>query len=682
MPAIVEYFTKLSIGLSIVCIFYYVFLRRLTFYNWNRWYLLGYTVLACLLPFFNVVPLLERNDLINVQVIRSFPAISLQMTSAADTGIEVTEGTSVNTWPIAKLVFEIGALLLLMRLIVRLFSFMRIKRQSKPIQVNGMKVYQLDRPIKPFSFGNAIFINSQLHTPDELKEIIRHEFIHIRQKHTVDILWAEFLVIINWYNPFAWILRSAIRQNLEFIADSKVIETGVDRKSYQYLLLKVIGSRNFAVANNFNYSSLKTRIAMMNKIKSARIHLLRFLFILPLLATLLLSFREGMEKQKPTAINCGGIAFDIATNTPIAGASIVDLNTGSKTTTNSDGYFLLSFDGRDEMDIKLQITKQGFIDQLAAFSFKRSTAGTRSLVEIIGMKKGEADAKCDDCFSSMSLDHVDKASIDYQDVKKSFDTYLSSMEERKKSFQEEKEIVNKKPTGIIIETSDILIADEKGKMCAMGPTNVTIEDNAQGLIIANNKEYSPAEFKLAFKPGHTFPGATMYQSAIATERFGKKGENGVLILGKAECENKAADIPTKDTTPVNSRGFALHHEDGMSEDATRFFNRNPKVAMLYWKPRSAALEVYLKTGEIELYEMPAKQRDFEKKYGQIPIQQGSRGRSISNMELNEKGYFLSIVDNNGECTVSVLNKEKKEIARVPLNNWSKEDIENYGVVAN
>jgi hypothetical protein len=51
------------------------------------------------------------------------------------------------------------------------------------------------------------------------------------------------------------------------------------------------------------------------------------------------------------------------------------------------------------------------------------------------------------------------------------------------------------------------------------------------------------------------------------------------------------------------------------------------------------------------------------------------------MELNEKGYFLSIVDNNGECTVSVLDKEKMEIARVPLSNWSKEDIENYGVVA-
>jgi beta-lactamase regulating signal transducer with metallopeptidase domain len=97
----------------------------------------------------------------------------------------------------------------------------------------------------------------------------------------MDILWGEWLCILNWYNPFAWMIRRSIRQNLEFIADNKVLENGIDKKQYQYLLLKVTGSPQFTIGASFNLSSLKKRIAMMNKIKSARVHLLRFLLLFP-----------------------------------------------------------------------------------------------------------------------------------------------------------------------------------------------------------------------------------------------------------------------------------------------------------------------------------------------------------------------------------------------------------------
>src|SRR6185369_4807428 len=114
----------------------------------------------------------------------------------------------------------------------------------------------------------------------------------------LDILWAEFICIFNWYNPFAWLIRRAVRQNLEFIADDKVLQNGIDRKQYQYLLVKVIGNNQFSIAQKFNFSSLKKRIAMMNKMKSAGVHLLKFLFILPLVAVLLVAFRNNYEKRK------------------------------------------------------------------------------------------------------------------------------------------------------------------------------------------------------------------------------------------------------------------------------------------------------------------------------------------------------------------------------------------------
>jgi hypothetical protein len=170
-----------------------------------------------------------------------------------------------------------------------------MKRKALLVRTGGLNIYQVNEKIIPFSFGKNIFLNHDLHKGDELSEIILHEFIHVRQLHSIDIIWAEILCLLNWYNPFAWMLKRSIRQNLEFIADQKVLDNGIDRKKYQYLLLKVVGNNQYSIANQFNFSSLKKRIVMMNKIKSARVHMLRFLFLVPLLAVILLSFRDGLS---------------------------------------------------------------------------------------------------------------------------------------------------------------------------------------------------------------------------------------------------------------------------------------------------------------------------------------------------------------------------------------------------
>ncbi|HZE84700.1 MAG TPA: hypothetical protein VE035_10335, partial [Puia sp.] len=88
----------------------------------------------------------------------------------------------------------------------------------------------------------------------------------------------------------------------EFIANSKVLEKGLDKKGYQYHLLKVIGEPRYRLANNFNFSSLKKRIIMMNKIRSARLHLVKFLFLLPLFAVLLVAFRSQQSFTVATPV--------------------------------------------------------------------------------------------------------------------------------------------------------------------------------------------------------------------------------------------------------------------------------------------------------------------------------------------------------------------------------------------
>jgi beta-lactamase regulating signal transducer with metallopeptidase domain len=288
MTILLTYLFKLSLSLGVVFLFYQLVLRKLTFYTWNRWYLLVYTLLSFFIPFIDISPVLQRNDWNNNNIVEWVPAIESQnnTVTAANTS------SLFSPLNIVMIVVITGMIIMLARLAVQLLSFRRMMKKAKLIRGEGMKLYQVDEEIIPFSFGNSIFINQDLHTSAELQEIILHEFVHVKQKHSLDIIWAELLCLFNWYNPFAWLFKRSIRQNLEFIADNKVLENGINKKQYQYLLLKVIGNNQFSIAQKFNFSSLKKRIAMMNKLKTAKLHLVKFLFILPLLAIILVSFRK------------------------------------------------------------------------------------------------------------------------------------------------------------------------------------------------------------------------------------------------------------------------------------------------------------------------------------------------------------------------------------------------------
>jgi beta-lactamase regulating signal transducer with metallopeptidase domain len=295
MSLLIQYLLKLFISLSIVWIFYQLVLRRLTFYNANRWYLLGYTAVCFFIPFINIAPVVNGSE----GAARFIPTVqqyTFVLEESANCPAPVLS-TGYDKWDWLFIALAVGVIFFLSKFIIRCISFYKMRRQAKLVLSGEVRLYQVDKDIIPFSFGNSIFINQQLHNQSELQEIIRHEFVHVKQKHTHDIIWGELLCIINWYNPFAWLIRNAIRQNLEFIADNKVLENGFDKKQYQYLLLKVIGNRHFSIANQFNFSSLKKRIAMMNKMKSARSHLFKFVLLLPLVVVLLLAFRTNRALQ-------------------------------------------------------------------------------------------------------------------------------------------------------------------------------------------------------------------------------------------------------------------------------------------------------------------------------------------------------------------------------------------------
>jgi hypothetical protein len=293
MPTIIVYLVKCSLGIAALYIFYRVFFRRLTFYNNNRWILTGFSMACFVFPFININQWFQQQGLQQAQVIDWVPAISLPLQEEYSTTSVAAD--SVSIYAAIAAILGIGMVVMLLKLLIQIWSFRKLIQKATMLDAGDTTIYEMTDHVIPFSFGNAIFINPALHSEAELEKIIQHEFIHVKEKHSIDIIWGEILQIVCWYNPFAWWLKKAIRQNLEFIADQKVLQHGYSKKEYQYLLLKVMGTQPFRIATGFSFFSLKKRIAMMNKNKSSRFHALQFLLLLPVVALLLLSFRKQIQ---------------------------------------------------------------------------------------------------------------------------------------------------------------------------------------------------------------------------------------------------------------------------------------------------------------------------------------------------------------------------------------------------
>lgn len=296
MPVYFEYALKVSICLAVSFLFYTLLLKRMTYYTWNRYFLLTFSVLSFVVPFININVFVQDEEKIPVSFINEIPSIHSYQAMGESANMPAT----FLYWQILTAIFLLVSFILLVRLSIQLLSIKKIKAKSMLLIAGEENIYHISEPILPFSFLNSIFINTNNYRENGLQEIIDHERVHVQQKHTIDVLLTEVICIVNWYNPFVWMLKKAVRENLEFIADDAVLRNGFDKKNYQYLLLKVTGDLPSAIATSLRFSSLKNRILMMNKTKTSRLHLFKFLLLVPVIIFLLLAFRNSKEIQSNT----------------------------------------------------------------------------------------------------------------------------------------------------------------------------------------------------------------------------------------------------------------------------------------------------------------------------------------------------------------------------------------------
>ncbi len=281
------YLLKVSAGTTLLYLSYLLLFRKDTFYRRNRIFLILILILPTLFPVLKI-PVASDN------IIPSSPVIDVENMIFPESSY-VTATTPVSTsfdyntlfiW----IYFTISGLLVL-RIIISLISTYRIINKGTVKTYQFPKVIITDYQIPPFSFFPYAVLPEEEYKKGNCDDILDHEFAHIRQGHTFDLLLSEFFIAFQWFNPFVWFIKRSVILNHEYLAD-RISITDKSIKEYQYRLLDFkAGLKNISLAHTFN-SLIKNRIIMINKSHTSKYAMVKNILILPVILIAIYSFAK------------------------------------------------------------------------------------------------------------------------------------------------------------------------------------------------------------------------------------------------------------------------------------------------------------------------------------------------------------------------------------------------------
>lgn len=304
MGTICIYAIKSAICLAIMYIPYMLLLRNETFYRFNRIVLVSILLLSLALPMFNISPLAFLDHTEMGEANRAITEVGIPMIEIGTLRAELdydgqqtltnapAQDKSIGWAEIVVALYIAGlSVTLIIKLVqlLKMLSFMR-KGCLWTSEENGVKTYCHIRNVAPFSWMNNIVISERDYNEGG-REILMHEQAHIRCGHSYDVCLVAVCEVVQWFNPFIWLLSSSLADVHEYEADAEVLSKGVDASSYQMLLIKkAVGTSSYAFANSFNHSLLKKRITMMLKKKSSPWMRTKALYVIPMAGIALSAF--------------------------------------------------------------------------------------------------------------------------------------------------------------------------------------------------------------------------------------------------------------------------------------------------------------------------------------------------------------------------------------------------------
>lgn len=295
MNSAINFLVESGVSLALLSLIYILFLRNETFFRLNRIFLLISVAFSVVLPFMHLrVYDPESVMLPEVTVTQYRNLVEAVTIYGQDFSGAVVQ--TISSSRIIILVYLLGLLFFTIRFLIRLGQIALLISKN-PVQKNGkVKFVLMEKEFSPFSFLNYVFINPEKRSEAAYQRILTHELEHIRQGHSFDVLVLEVLTILQWFNPFMWILKKVIRENHEFLADRAVLNAGINVVQYKQLLLHQVVGFQPVMANNFNSSLIKKRIQMISKIKSSK--MANFKYIVGALSVIFLVVIFACEQKE------------------------------------------------------------------------------------------------------------------------------------------------------------------------------------------------------------------------------------------------------------------------------------------------------------------------------------------------------------------------------------------------
>jgi len=285
-----HYLLEANLYLAVFYAVYFLFLRNDTHYALSRIYLLATSVISFVIPLFQLGFLKPvEPQLISLTLI---PPPPLAMSS------NIAPIETINfIWQdglVAAYLF--GAVVLLIIFSIKIYQLFKLTRTANANTDASYKLIYVDDSNTAFSFFNFLFIGTKATGADT---IIQHELVHIRQKHSADIIFIELLKIVNWFNPFIYLLQASVKTLHEYIADEQTATNGNDVIAYStFLVNNAYGLGGSSITHSFfNYNLLKKRIIMLNQQRSGNLARLKYLLAVPIIAGLLCASTLAFSKS-------------------------------------------------------------------------------------------------------------------------------------------------------------------------------------------------------------------------------------------------------------------------------------------------------------------------------------------------------------------------------------------------
>jgi len=269
----IVYFVKATLCALFFLFVYVLLLEKENMHRFKRAFLLCSLALSMTIPFVRVQIALPYapKDLSSIQIesksdLSGYAPIKVE-NFINPVKVDNRADSTVDYMLWFKIMYVSITLILLLRLGRNLASFYFSVKKGQLVIQSDKTIVLCKNKVPPYSFGKYIYLNKDDYDNGRIvDEIIFHEQAHVCQKHSLDIIFIELLIVACWFNPVLYLYRLKIKQNHEFLADENVLKTNKDIPGYQNILISIISNKGSAgLASAINYSIIKKRFIMMTK---------------------------------------------------------------------------------------------------------------------------------------------------------------------------------------------------------------------------------------------------------------------------------------------------------------------------------------------------------------------------------------------------------------------------------